>query len=108
MYDLLIKNGRIVDGTGSPWYYADIAVSNGKIESIGLLTSQKAKTVIDAKQQVVSPGFIDMHTHSDLVILDEPLIEAKVRQGITTDLLGQDGIAAAPFLQNMYLHGRKI
>ncbi|MBY0221332.1 N-acyl-D-amino-acid deacylase family protein [Sporosarcina aquimarina] len=96
MYDLLIKNGRIVDGTGSPWYYADIAVSNGKIESIGLLTSQKAKTVIDAKQQVVSPGFIDMHTHSDLVILDEPLIEAKVRQGITTDLLGQDGIAAAP------------
>ncbi|WP_194841097.1 N-acyl-D-amino-acid deacylase family protein [Sporosarcina cascadiensis] len=96
MFDLLIKNGRIVDGTGSPWYYADLAVTNGKIEEIGLLNDQKAKRVIDAKNHVVSPGFIDMHTHSDLVILDEPLIEAKVRQGITTDLLGQDGIAAAP------------
>lgn len=96
MYDLLIKNGRIIDGTGSPWYYGDIGITNGKIEAIGLLNANEAKQIIDAGQQVVSPGFIDMHTHSDLVILDEPLIEAKVRQGITTDLLGQDGIGAAP------------
>lgn len=96
MYDLLIKNGRIIDGTGSPWYYSDIAVKDGKTVKIGKITGVKAKEVIDAKNNVVSPGFIDMHTHSDLVILDEPLIEAKVRQGITTDLLGQDGVAAAP------------
>ncbi|MEK3978611.1 D-aminoacylase [Psychrobacillus sp. FSL K6-2836] len=96
MVDLIIRNGKIIDGTGSPWYYGDIAVKEGKIEKIGLLTDVQAQKEIDAKGLVVSPGFIDMHTHSDLVILEEPLIEAKVRQGITTDLLGQDGIAAAP------------
>ncbi|AZU64475.1 N-acyl-D-amino-acid deacylase family protein [Neobacillus mesonae] len=96
MYDLIILNGKIIDGTGSPWYYGDIAVKNGKIARIGKLNNCVAKEEIDAQKQVVSPGFIDMHTHSDLVILDDPLIEAKVRQGITTDLLGQDGIAAAP------------
>ncbi|GIN99020.1 D-aminoacylase [Siminovitchia terrae] len=96
MYDLIIHNGRIIDGTGSPWYYGDIAIEEGKIAKIGNLTTFQAKKTIDAKQQVITPGFIDMHTHSDLVILEQPLIEAKVRQGITTDLLGQDGIAAAP------------
>lgn len=96
MFDLLIRNGKIIDGTGSPWYYADVAIKDGKIAEIGKLTTAKAVEEIDAQYQVVAPGFIDMHTHSDLVILDEALIEAKVRQGITTDLLGQDGIAAAP------------
>lgn len=96
MFDLIIRNGKIIDGTGSPWYYGDIAVKDGKIAKIGRLVNCSAVEEIDAKQKVVSPGFIDMHTHSDLVIMDEPLIEAKVRQGITTDLLGQDGIAAAP------------
>ncbi|QFT87710.1 N-acyl-D-glutamate deacylase [Bacillus sp. THAF10] len=96
MYDLIIRNGKVIDGTGSPWYYADIAVTEGKIVKIGKLTAFQAREEYDAKNKVVSPGFIDMHTHSDLVILDQPMIEAKVRQGITTDLLGQDGIAAAP------------
>ncbi|WNS76459.1 D-aminoacylase [Bacillus sp. DTU_2020_1000418_1_SI_GHA_SEK_038] len=96
MYDLIIRNGKIIDGTGSPWYYGDIAIKDGRIARIGKLSNCRAIEEIDARNQVVSPGFIDMHTHSDLVILDEPLIEAKVRQGITTDLLGQDGIAAAP------------
>lgn len=96
MFDLLIKNGKIIDGTGSPWYYGDIGILDGKIQKIGLLDQHEAKQIIDVDQLVVSPGFIDMHTHSDLVILEEQLIEAKVRQGITTDLLGQDGIAAAP------------
>ena len=96
MFDLLIRNGKIIDGTGSPWYYGDIGISNGIIKKIGKLNHIDSIETIDAQRQIVSPGFIDMHTHSDLVILDEPLIEAKVRQGITTDLLGQDGIAAAP------------
>ena len=107
MYDLIIRNGKIIDGTGSPWYYGDIAVEKGKIVKIGKLTNCQAKEEIDAKKQVVSPGFIDMHTHSDLVILDEPLIEAKVRQGITTDLLGQDGIAAAPLPEKYVSAWRK-
>jgi N-acyl-D-amino-acid deacylase len=96
MFDLIIRNGKIIDGTGSPWYYGDIGISDGIIKKIGKLNHIGSVETIDAQRQIVSPGFIDMHTHSDLVILDEPLIEAKVRQGITTDLLGQDGIAAAP------------
>ncbi|MFC0187257.1 amidohydrolase family protein [Fictibacillus aquaticus] len=96
MFDVLILNAKVVDGTGSPWYYADIGITDGVISKIGHLKSESAKEVIDAERQIISPGFIDMHTHSDLVILDQPLIKAKVMQGITTDLLGQDGIAAAP------------
>lgn len=107
MYDLIIRNGKIIDGTGSPWYYGDIAVDQGKIVKIGNLRSSQAKEEMDAKQQVVGPGFIDMHTHSDLVILEESLIEAKVRQGITTDLLGQDGIAAAPLPKEYVSDWRK-
>jgi len=96
MADLIIRNGKIVDGTGSPWYWGDIAIESGRIVKIGRLNRESATEELDANGLVVSPGFIDMHTHSDLVILEDPLIEAKVRQGITTDLLGQDGIAAAP------------
>ncbi|MGI8316890.1 N-acyl-D-amino-acid deacylase family protein [Halobacillus mangrovi] len=107
MYDLLITNGKVIDGTGSPWYYGDIAIKDGKIARIGKLNNIEAREVIDVDHKVVSPGFIDMHTHSDLVILDEPLIEAKVRQGITTDLLGQDGIAAAPLPDNYVSPWRK-
>lgn len=96
MYNLIIRNGKVIDGTGSPWYYSDVAVENGNIIKIGDLRNEQAEVEIDAKRNIVSPGFIDMHTHSDLFILNDSLIEAKVRQGITTDLLGQDGIAAAP------------
>ena len=77
MYDLIIRNGKIIDGTGSPWYYSDIAIQDDKIEKIGKLTDLKAKKEIDAKRHIVSPGFIDMHTHSDLVILEQGIIEAK-------------------------------
>lgn len=100
MYDLILKNAKVIDGTGSPWYYGDIAINGSVIEKIGKMTSENAKKVIDVENKVVSPGFIDMHTHSDLVVLDESLIEAKVRQGITTDLLGQDGVAATPLHDN--------
>lgn len=101
MYELLLKNAKIIDGTGSPWYYGDVAITGGSIVKIGKITEPAIET-IDVEGQVLAPGFIDMHTHSDLVILDRPLIEEKVRQGITTDLLGQDGIAAAP-LPTAYL-----
>lgn len=100
MYDLIISNGKIIDGTGSPWYYGDIAIKDGEIVKIGRLNGTEATKVIDAKNHVITPGFIDMHTHSDLVILEQSFIDAKIKQGITTDLLGQDGIAAAPLPKN--------
>lgn len=102
MYDLVLTHAKIIDGTGSPWYDGDIGIIGQEIAAIGRLTDAPAKKIIDVKGKVVCPGFIDMHTHSDLFVLEKPLIEAKIRQGITTDLLGQDGIAAAP-LPNQYV-----
>ena len=96
MYDLLIRNGRIVDGTGNPWYRADIGVKNGTVTDIGRL-EDKAERVIDADGLYVSPGFIDVHCHSDFTVLDpaNPR-DFKIRQGITTEVAGQCGESAAP------------
>jgi N-acyl-D-amino-acid deacylase len=98
MLDLLIKNGLIVDGTGSPGFYAGVGVQGETVFIIrGDLSSTEAARVIDARDHVVSPGFIDVHAHSGLVILSEPLHEPKVRQGVTTELIGIDGNSYAPF-----------
>ena len=96
MYDLLIINGRILDGTGTPWFWGDVAVQEGRIVEIGLLAGQAAKQVINADGRMVSPGFIDMHTHSDLQPLANPRHESKLRQGVTTDVIGHDGLGLAP------------
>ncbi|MGI6129148.1 MAG: N-acyl-D-amino-acid deacylase family protein [bacterium] len=96
MFDVLIKNGRIVDGTGNPWFKADIGVKDGKIAAISHQLDSEAQTVIDAKGLVVSPGFIDMHTHSDLRVFKHPDEDAKLMQGITSALIGQDGLSVAP------------
>lgn len=96
MYDIILKRGKIIDGTGSPWFYADLGIRNDEIAFIGKIPSHLGKKVYDVNNLFVSPGFIDMHAHSDLFILERPYLSAKIRQGITTDLLGQDGIAAAP------------
>ncbi|AIQ63484.1 D-aminoacylase [Paenibacillus stellifer] len=98
-YDIVIKNAKIVDGTGSPWYYADIAVAGDTIARIGKINDTGSASVFDAKGLVASPGFIDMHSHSDLFVMESGLVSAKLRQGITTELLGQDGISAAPLPQ---------
>lgn len=90
MYDLLIKNGRIVDGTGSAPYGADVATSGGDIVAIGRLEGEAVKS-IDAGGLVVSPGFIDLHTHSDLSFLLDPTAQSKVRQGVTLELAGNCG-----------------
>jgi N-acyl-D-amino-acid deacylase len=95
-YDLLIRNAKVIDGTGSPWYYADLGIAGDKIASIGKINESEAAKVIDASGLTVSPGFIDLHSHSDLFVLEKGSISAKIRQGITTELLGQDGISAAP------------
>jgi N-acyl-D-amino-acid deacylase len=93
---LLIKNGILVDGTGAPGIKADIAVSGTRIEAMGLLDPEGFDQIIDARGKVVCPGFIDTHSHSDLQILIDPQVPPKICQGITTEILGQDGIAMAP------------
>ncbi len=92
----LIKNGLVVDGTGKQGFLADVLVEGDRIAKIGNIESEDGCEVIDAKGLVVAPGFIDTHSHSDLQILTDPEVRPKVMQGITTEVLGQDGISMAP------------
>jgi N-acyl-D-amino-acid deacylase len=94
-YDLIIHNGRIIDGTGSPWYSSDLGIRAGRIAAIGILAAAKADRTIDAGGMVVAPGFIDMLGQSDLSILVNPQLPSKVFQGITTEITGE-GSSAAP------------
>ncbi len=96
MVDLLIRNARIISGKGNPWFHGDIAVTGGKIAAIGSLGNLRAKTVIDARRRMVSPGFIDGHSHADIAVFANPRAEAKVMQGITTENVGLDGFSLAP------------
>jgi N-acyl-D-amino-acid deacylase len=93
---LLIKNGTLIDGTGKERFRADIGVTDGKIEDIGELGVEVAEMVIDAEGLFVSPGFIDNHAHSDWTVLVHPTGDSKVMQGVTTELSGLCGYAAAP------------
>jgi len=93
-YDVLIANGRIVDGTGSPWYAADIGIRAGHIAAIGRLAGAPAKRTIDAHGMVVAPGFIDMLGQSEITMLVNPHLPSKIFQGITTEVTGEGGSAA--------------
>ena len=98
MVDLLIKNGLIMDGTGNPGFYGAVAVEGDTLRILrGDVSSIEAGRVIDAADHVVSPGFIDLHSHAGLTMLREPENEPKIRQGVTTELIGIDGNSAAPF-----------
>ncbi|MCJ0053807.1 D-aminoacylase [Clostridioides difficile] len=103
----LIKHGLIVDGNKTPAYEGDILIENEKILKISQDLNEEAEKVIDAKGRVICPGFIDTHSHSDLVILVNPYNEVKIRQGITTEVLGQDGISMAPLPQEHISSWRK-
>jgi N-acyl-D-amino-acid deacylase len=94
--DLVLRNGRVVDGTGNPWFFGDVGVKDGVIASVGRI-GQESRETIDASGQVISPGFIDGHCHSDLMVLDEPFSEIKLRQGVTTEVVGNCGMTPAPF-----------
>ena len=96
MATMLIQNGRVIDGTGAPSVQADILVQDGRIQAIGQGLNAQADQVIDATGLTVAPGFIDTHSHSDLDVLLRPQVLPKVMQGITTELLGQDGVSMAP------------
>jgi N-acyl-D-amino-acid deacylase len=104
----LIRNGLIVDGSGKPGFIADLAMDGEDIGEIGHLPSTSAfDRVIDATGLVVAPGFIDTHSHSDLEVMVNPYVEAKIRQGVTTELLGQDGISMAPLPKRFISPWRK-
>ncbi len=96
MYDIIIKNGKVIDGGGNPWLYSDIGVKDGKIAKVGHLAGAEAKRIIDAKGKIVSPGFIDAHTHSDLAILKNPLANNAIHMGCTTQVVGNCGYGIAP------------
>lgn len=93
-FDVVIENGRIVDGTGSPWYAADVGIRAGRIAAIGHLAGAPATRRLDARGMVVAPGFIDMLGQSDLTILVNPHLPSKIFQGITTEITGEGGTAA--------------
>jgi len=88
-YDLVIHNGHIIDGTGSPWYSGDVAIRGGRIAALGKLDGASTKRSIDARGMVVAPGFIDMLGQSELTILVEPRLPSKIFQGITTEITGE-------------------
>ncbi len=93
-FDVVIRNGHIIDGTGSPWYSGDIGIRNGRIAEIGSLANAPARRVIDAAGLVVAPGFIDMLGQSELSILVDPHLPSKIFQGITTEITGEGGSIA--------------
>lgn len=99
-YDLLIKNGTIVDGTGAPQYRADVAVSNGQIAEIGKITDGARQTV-DASDLIVAPGFIDPHTHYDAQICWDPLMTSSSWHGVTSLVMGNCGVGIAPCKPNV-------
>jgi len=94
-FDVLIRGGRIVDGTGNPAYYADLAIRDGRIAAIGRLAGKTAARTIDATGLIVSPGFFDIHNHSDQTALTDGDAQSMIRQGVTSMILGE-GESAAP------------
>jgi len=94
-FDVIIRNGHIIDGTGSPWYAGDVGVRDGHIAAIGDLSRDTAKQIVDAHGMVIAPGFIDMLGQSELTILVDPRLPSKIYQGITTEITGE-GESVAP------------
>src|SRR5580693_8284165 len=93
-FDVVITNGHVIDGTGSPWYSGDVGIRDGHIAAIGNLSSAARKRTIDVKGKVVAPGFIDMLGQSELTILVDPRLPSKIYQGITTEITGEGGSIA--------------
>lgn len=88
-YDLVIAEGRVVDGSGNPWFHGAVAIRGDRIVAVGRVPAGRAKRTIDARGLVVAPGFIDIHSHSDDLLLEDGHAQSKVRQGVTTEILGE-------------------
>ncbi|MFA5869775.1 MAG: D-aminoacylase [Candidatus Bathyarchaeia archaeon] len=95
-FDILFEGGHVVDGSGNTWFRADVGVVGDKIEDVGDLRGAKAARRVDAKGHMVAPGFMDIHSHSDIPLLVDPRVESKVYQGITVEVVGNCGTSAAP------------
>src|SRR4030095_14061930 len=95
-WSLLIKGGTVIDGSGAPGVIADVALESDRIAAIGPDLAGEAARTIDARGLMVAPGFIDIHSHSDLVYHTCPSAESKVRQGVTNDVVGMCGFSPAP------------
>ncbi len=98
MLDILVKNGVVVDGTGKPAFKADVGIAAGRIALVAEDIEQEAKRTIDARGLHLGPGFIDPHSHSDFTLLVDPNAESKIRQGVTTEVIGNCGSSPAPLL----------
>ena len=97
MFDLFLRNGRIIDGTGQTWFRGGVGIAGDAVTIVRSGADNiAAGRTIDVNESVICPGFIDMHSHSDLILLSEPRHEPKLRQGVTTELLGMDGLSYAP------------
>ena len=96
MFDYLIKNGQLIDGTGSPARRADVGITDGKIAAIGDLSAAQAGTVIDAAGKTVTPGFIDIHRHADAALFRPGFGECELCQGLTTIVNGNCGMSPFP------------
>src|SRR6202521_3255273 len=93
-FDLVIANGHIIDGTGSPWYSGDIGIRNGRIAAIGNLSGAARKHTVDAKSKIVAPGFVDMLGQSEETILVVQSLPSKIYKGIAAEIAGEGGSAA--------------
>ena len=96
MVDIIIRNGWIADGTGNPPYPGDVSIQDDRIVSVGRVNTDKTARIIDAGGQIVCPGFIDSHSHSDSTILMNPTAQSTIRQGVTTEIVGNCGHSPAP------------
>lgn len=108
-FDVLIRGGAVIDGTGRPRYQADVAIAAGRIVDVGSFPEAQARTVIHAHGQIVAPGFIDTHVHSDTMLLADPQHPQGLLQGITTEVLAQDGLSYAPLsYENLEMYRRYL
>ena len=109
--DLLVRGGTIVDGTGNPWFVGDLGIRGDRIAHIGRRINEPAKREIDAANLIVAPGFIDIHSHSDTLLLEDGNAHSKITQGVTTEVLGE-GNSAGPYQgklgrKSMVVDGKK-
>lgn len=96
MLDILVRGGTVVDGTGAPGFPADVGVADGRVVEVADGLEAEAERTIDARGMCVAPGFIDPHTHSDVPLMVNPAAESKIRQGVTTEVVGNCGSSPAP------------
>ena len=99
-YDIVIRNGQVADGTGKKLFAADVALKGDRIAAVEAPGTLKGDNEIDAKGKVVAPGFIDVHTHDDTALIDNPTMAMKASQGVTTVVCGNCGVSASPYLRS--------